>query len=230
MAPGVCGELQRAGVTRVNQRFELWSDDTWIETEMEQATGKLLEQDDLRQRIEDYLNDSIRQAFPEFMEEGVQGTATYRVREGLISADLNERFIKNESEPWGAELPENVATEIKRIGAERAEVTFDGYGDSGDIDYIFFRWPKDSDPEAEVRSEESIQAAERVVSDFVVDQINRHSPGWENNEGAFGRVMLVPGEEADFEFNYRVEDSRLHQITIDPETGACQHGGPAFGG
>ena len=214
-APGICGELQSAGVGQATQQFEIWEGSSWVTTEMESTTGRPAGNPEIKKRLEDYLDETLQGAFTTFLENGMAGTATFDVRESKISVDLYESYESEEEHPWKAETTPEVLEAMNEIGATSAEVSFDGYGDSGDVETVTFGYPDDVDEP----SGHKVKEADEVLSNYVYEQLERR---WEINSGSFGKASITPGQEADFDLTFRIEDSRLHRIKIDPETNECQ--------
>lgn len=112
---------------------------------------------------------------------------------------------------------------LAAAGITRVTVTFDGYGDSGQIEGIA---AKAGDSDAELPDTPVELAGTSFGSDEIVRTTNplpdaieafcyrvlesKHG-GWENNEGAFGEFVLdVATGTVEFDFNYRIETSENH--------------------
>lgn len=123
--------------------------------------------------------------------------------------------------------PENKAVlfdTLAKAGITSVEVTFDGYGDSGQIEDVV---AKAGDKEVAlppvnidvahaewgspdiVRTTRSMsQAIEQLVYDF----LRETQAGWENNEGAFGNFYFEVAERTiTLNYNERIETSEYTQ-------------------
>jgi hypothetical protein len=113
---------------------------------------------------------------------------------------------------------------LSAAGIDLVNVTFDGEGDSGQIENIVARKGEAqiplSDQTVIVQSaswdgkgvttqEQSLrEAVERLCYDFLEQEYG----GWENNDGAFGEFILdVVGKTVELEFNGRYSD--VHTTT-----------------
>lgn len=102
-------------------------------------------------------------------------------------------------------------------------VTFDGCGDSGQIDAIVAR-AGDGEitlPDTQVelaRTDFHLDETRResmalpdAVETFCYDALESRHGGWENNEGGFGDFTFdVAARTIAFDFNYRIEKSENH--------------------
>jgi hypothetical protein len=112
---------------------------------------------------------------------------------------------------------------LAAAGVTRVVVTFDGYGDSGQIENvevqgaaalpdtsIIFMVPLWQSEDAERRELPLATAIEELTYDCLSD----HHDGWENNEGAFGDLTFdVAAGTIALDFNYRVETFENHTHT-----------------
>lgn len=215
---GICGVLQSAGAAEAKTSFELWDGDSWFDTSLAGQKGAKVSNPEKIDDFEEFVGEALREAFPDFCEQGMTGELTVDVNAGKIDIDLYERFLSEQSHPWSAELSPAVAKEMNAIGASSAEVTFDGYGDSGSVDSVKFQLADDTKKVSPVQ----LQQAENAIADYVYEQLEARQGGWEINEGSYGSVQIKLDEKADFDFNLRVEDSKLHKVSMDPESGKCQ--------
>jgi hypothetical protein len=116
---------------------------------------------------------------------------------------------------------------LRDAGISKVTVTFNGYGDSGQIDSIAV---KAGDTDAELpdsaveiaRASLDSEAPERL-SEPLADAIEtlcyalleeKHD-GWENNEGAYGEFVFdIAADRIVLDFNYRIETSENHTHEI----------------
>lgn len=112
-------------------------------------------------------------------------------------------------------------TVLEDAGIAYVIVTFDGCGDSGQIESVEvqgavaalpdtmteFAFAQHNDGEAE-RHALSIAAA---VEELAYDCLREHHDGWENNEGAFGAFTFdVAKRTIALDFSYRIESTEDH--------------------
>ena len=108
---------------------------------------------------------------------------------------------------------------LSAAGIDLVNVTFDGEGDSGQIENIIARKGEVQIPisdqtvtvqsgswdgkEVSVREQSLGEAIEQLCYDF----LEQEHGGWENNDGAFGEFTLdVEGKNVELEFNGRYSD------------------------
>ena len=108
---------------------------------------------------------------------------------------------------------------LSAAGIDLVNVTFDGEGDSGQIENIIARKGEVQIPisdqtvtvqsaswdgkEVTVREQSIGEAIEQLCYDF----LEQEHGGWENNDGAFGEFTLdVEGKNVELEFNGRYSD------------------------
>jgi hypothetical protein len=108
---------------------------------------------------------------------------------------------------------------LSAAGIDLVNVTFDGEGDSGQIENIIARKGEVQIPisdqtvtvqsaswdgkEVTVREQSLGEAIEQLCYDF----LEQEHGGWENNDGAFGEFTLdVEGKNVELEFNGRYSD------------------------
>ena len=109
-------------------------------------------------------------------------------------------------------------------GVTLVTVTFDGYGDSGQIEDIDARAGEDkvSLPETPVEIletscfDETIStlnpSVSKAIETLVYSFLWETHTGWENNEGAFGQVVFnVQADTITLEYNERIETSEYHE-------------------
>ena len=92
------------------------------------------------------------------------------------------------------QLP-RVLTQLKNVGAVAAHISYDGCGDSGQIEDVTFA---DAEGKA-VDPYGRIDFTEDQIMDLFYDLLEVRYAGWENNDGAYG----------DFEWNL-TDDKLLH--------------------
>ena len=134
-------------------------------------------------------------------------------------------------EQRAAELhPANKAVLLAALadaGISCVTVSFNGYGDSGQIDNIEVK-AGDADAElpatcvevasTEFGSEEITRVSQPLadaIESFCFTLLEEKHAGWENNEGAYGEFIFdVPAGTIVFDFNYRIETSENHSYDI----------------
>ena len=100
---------------------------------------------------------------------------------------------------------------LAATGITSVTVTFDGYGDSGQIEG-FAAKAGDSDaelPDTPVELAGTSFGSDEIVREaFCYRVLESKHGGWENNEGAYGEFVLdVAAGTVEFDFNYRIETS-----------------------
>jgi len=111
---------------------------------------------------------------------------------------------------------------LSAVGITNVDVTFDGYGDSGQIESIDAKadgadtslpdttvtftvigW-RDTDPT------ERTFSVRDAIEHFAYDCLTQTHGGWENNEGAFGTFLFdVADQSITLDYNQRFEDIGL---------------------
>lgn len=124
------------------------------------------------------------------------------------------------------------ALEKEKVGS--VVVTYDGSGDSGQVEQITYYDPDDKEleePEGklEILKGKSTLSDGKWVETVVPKEVSLseaiegiayafleiHSPGWENNEGAYGDLeILVKDRKATLTHNYRFTDTRESSMTL----------------
>ena len=92
---------------------------------------------------------------------------------------------------------------LETAGVRRVEVTFDGYGDSGQIDDIAVTDPAGFGLDAlacDVELQQiahdgsgvatQVMALPNAIEHICYDLLGAHHPGWENNDGAYGDFVF----------------------------------------
>lgn len=138
--------------------------------------------------------------------------------------------IASENSARAALRPANKAAVFAALagaGIATVVVTFDGYGDSGQIESIDVRkgdaavplpeeavaivaiiWGR-SEPEARTMS------AREAIEHLVYDALSETHGGWENNEGAYGEFVFdVPALEIRLDYNERITSSEFYAHTF----------------
>lgn len=120
-----------------------------------------------------------------------------------------------------------VLTVLRDAGISKVTVSFNGYGDSGQIDDIAV---KAGEADAELPSK-SVEIARASMESEVPEKLSEpladavetlcyalleeKYDGWENNEGAFGEFIFdVAADRIVLDFNYRIETSENHTHEI----------------
>lgn len=159
-------------------------------------------------------------------ETNMTNTSDNMSSSGNPSSDCRAR--RDNCERLEAELqPGNKAAVFDALataGVTHVLVSFDGYGDSGQIEHIEFkagdavvaapqaqieiartRWGQD---EAERAATSMADAIEHLIYDI----LNAAYGGWEDNEGSFGEFMFdVAARTITLDYNERYIDSANHQ-------------------
>ena len=138
--------------------------------------------------------------------------------------------IASENSARAALRPANKAAVFAALagaGIATVVVTFDGYGDSGQIESIDARnadtdvplpeetvaivaivWGR-SEPEARTMS------VREAIEHLVYDALSETHGGWENNEGAYGEFVFdVPALEIRLDYNERITSSEFYAHTF----------------
>jgi len=162
--------------------------------------------------------------------ETAKVTGTALVTLPVTMADIMAQIAK-ENATRASLLPANktaVFAALAGAGIATVTVTFDGYGDSGQIESIEARdvehiavplpdqtitivailWGR---PESEARSMSVSEAIEHLV----YDALSETHGGWENNEGAYGEFVFdVPAQEIRLDYNERITASENYSHTF----------------
>lgn len=132
---------------------------------------------------------------------------------------------------------ENLAAICRALEKEKVEkvaVTYDGSGDSGQVEQITYYGPDDSELEEPVGKLEILRgkstfsdgkwtetvvpeevSLSKAIEGIAYSFLEIHSPGWENNEGAYGDLeILVKKRKATLTHNYRFTDTRESSMTL----------------
>lgn len=138
--------------------------------------------------------------------------------------------IASENSARAALRPANKAAVFAALagaGIVSVIVTFDGYGDSGQIESIDAR-SADADvplPEETIaivgivwgRSEPEARtlSVREAIEHLVYDALSETHGGWENNEGAYGEFVFdVPALEIRLDYNERITSSEYYAHTF----------------
>jgi hypothetical protein len=140
------------------------------------------------------------------------------------------QHMSRESGALASIRPTNKAALLAALaagGATHVVVTFDGCGDSGQIESVEARngdtpipLPKGKVPIIRVASrnlstQEVPEDIEQALENFVYDVLRQSFPGWENNDGAFGEILFDVGKQlVVLDFNARYTDSEHFQQTF----------------
>ena len=107
--------------------------------------------------------------------------------------------------------------ELDARGIAKAVITFDGCGDEGQIERITFDDAESADIDANGSADipphpdgtpvASLHILETWLEDFAYDAVGGHSPGWQDNDGAYGEITLdVATRTVTLDFNARFTD------------------------
>lgn len=164
------------------------------------------------------------------MTDTAETSTTTLVTLPVTMADIMAQ-IASENAQRAALRPANkmaVFAALAGAGIATVTVTFDGFGDSGQIESIEARdadnisiplpdqtiaivailWGR---PESEVRSMSVSEAIEHLV----YDALSQTHGGWENNEGAYGEFVFdVPAQEIRLDYNERITASEYYAHTF----------------
>ena len=90
-------------------------------------------------------------------------------------------YYQEKLENFRRELPE-AARQLKEAGVHGVQITYDGCGDSGQIEEVTYldAQGKPLDPASRMT------LTEDQLMDLFYDLTQARHPGWENNDGAFG--------------------------------------------
>jgi len=104
--------------------------------------------------------------------------------------------------------------ELDARGIAKAVITFNGADDEGQIERIAFDDAKSADIDARGRAEiplhpdgtpvAALQILEAWFEDFAYDAIGGQSPGWQDNDGAYGEITFdAANRTVTLDFNER---------------------------
>jgi len=120
-----------------------------------------------------------------------------------------------------------VLAALRDAGISKVAVSFNGYGDSGQIDDVQV---KAGDADAQL-PDSSVEIARATLESNTTERLGKPLAdaletlcyamleekygGWENNEGAFGEFIFdVAADRIVLDFNYRIETSENHTHEI----------------
>ena len=116
---------------------------------------------------------------------------------GVDIGDLLSTFEKRREQERQKALATlaTACTQLANLGADRVVITYDGYGDSGCVESVK-TYSGENDVELDAPLNEQLTAsAEQILP-----------PGWENDGGAFGELILYVTERRVVrEHNWRME-------------------------
>lgn len=155
-----------------------------------------------------------------------------------FSPDNIMEYMRKEKESaleQAASLKTQIINELKKMGAAKAVVNYDGVGDSGSVEYVII-YDKDSkemvfpkDPAITIKEKSSKFTSGKWVTgtvDRTVDlntaleemgyqALEGHHPGWEINEGSYGELQIdVEKEAATLMHNVRITDVEYYEEEI----------------
>jgi hypothetical protein len=109
--------------------------------------------------------------------------------QGVTTSPSLGEYYRERLESARQRLPE-IARQLREAGVVQVLIEYDGCGDSGQIEYVQFL-----DAEGQALSG-GITIPEAALMDAVYDLTEARHPGWENNDGAFGKYEwnLATGE------------------------------------
>jgi hypothetical protein len=177
----------------------------------------------------------------ELRQKGKAAEAERKIKQAELEATWKANQAEREAKEASAKVPRPVRYKsllyvLNKYGVTRAEVEFDGSGDSGQIVDTEVERLGDADPRlVAITVEETalfkkdyptaglpsnyISFIEtnlpRSLNDFIVhfayEVLDEDCDGYENNDGGFGTVTIVPPTgEIKVEMNARFTDSELH--------------------
>ena len=98
-----------------------------------------------------------------------------------------------------------VCEQLAERGIDEVRIAYDGYGDSGCVENIAAT--------ASGQPVELDSALERTLGDSACELL---PPGWENNEGAYGELVLdVPSRKLTREHHWRIEATEYEEEEIE---------------
>ncbi len=92
------------------------------------------------------------------------------------------------------DLRKQLAAKLKELGATHVSVTYSGYGDSGQIDYVSTTPNVDRSGDFDVTTHpwypnQTVQRTiDDALTDFLWSLIDKHYGGYENNDGGQGEI------------------------------------------
>jgi hypothetical protein len=154
---------------------------------------------------------------------------TAQLGSALTADDALSRYAAYERQK-AASIPINKAVLFPALlaaGVTTVVVSFDGYGDSGQIEGVEARAGDDilqlpdrsiefahADWNANEPQDRSVSLQEGVEA-LAWDVLTSTHGGWENNDGGFGEVVFdVKAGEIRLDFNLRFSDSEFHRHTF----------------
>lgn len=195
----VCAALSKLGILRVTARYEGYGDSGCVE-ELTYSPDTIA----VPGELDDKLQDVAAEYCPDGYEnnEGGFGTLTLYLREGLAEREHCDRFTSTEDMDIApVPLPDELRAKLSMVGVKTVAATFDGYGDSGQIESL----------EVEPTGTALGAALETELDDF----LNAQPPdGYENNAGGFGDFLVdVFAGEVHVNASWRLDDETEAEVT-----------------
>jgi hypothetical protein len=191
--------LQDHGITRVVVRYEGYSDEGGVDEVTVEPEGARLPD-----WIDAWLCKLAEGYFPEGYanDAGGHGSLTVYPASGLAELEHFDRSEGTEAmEAGAAPLPRRLRQRLSRLGVTRVTATFDGYGDSGQIEDLTAE-PDNVAIDDGLRSE---------LEDFLLDQL---PGGWEINEGSYGDFTVdVASGTVEADASWRTEEESEARLT-----------------
>lgn len=127
----------------------------------------------------------------------------------------------------------NLFTHLKLLNVNSFEIEFDGSGDDGQIDQIYFydannetiNIPRDTiswvySEYGDTKPHEQQVTLQKAVEDLGYEMLNESGHDWYNNDGGYGRInILIEGQDGkpyvDMDMNIRISDSEHYEYGND---------------
>lgn len=145
-------------------------------------------------------------------------------RQSVFGLDGQTRHLRTSGGRIATRQQAAVFDALATAGVTHVLVSFDGYGDSGQIEHIEFKAGDAvvAAPQAQIEivrakwgQDEPERAATSMadaIEQLIYDILNAAYGGWEDNEGSFGEFIFdVAGRTITLDYNERYIESANHQ-------------------
>jgi len=173
--------LMEKGITRVVIRYCGSGDSGCVDAVEYEPEGAVLPK-----AVEDQLCDLAEDYCPEGYEnnDGGYGSVTLFPFHGVAELEHYDRYEDSEEmQTSGIELPEDLCEALARTGVTALSLTFDGYGDSGQVDHV------ENTPETVEIDQDLVDRLEDLLMESLPS-------GWKNNAGGFGTFTVDVAESS----------------------------------